>query len=55
MDIDEARRDREALRIDDLLRLAGDAADLGDASVRNGDIDLDRRLARAVDTPCRRG
>src|ERR1044071_4604998 len=49
VDVDEARRDREALGIDLLAPGAVNAADRGDAAVLHGNIGLARRTARAVE------
>ena len=49
VDVDEARRDGEALGVDLLAPGAGHAADGGDAAVLHGDVGLARRTARAVE------
>ncbi len=49
MDVDEARRDQSAVRIDHLSRRAGKVADLDDAPVQHGDVGGVGRRSGAVD------
>jgi hypothetical protein len=49
VDVDEARRDSEALGVDLLAPGAGNAADRGNAAVLHGDIGFARWTARAVE------
>ena len=47
--VDEARRDDETRRVDDLGRVLVDRADGNDAPVADADVGAPRRRARAVD------
>src|SRR6516225_5495330 len=49
VDVDEAGRHDEPLRVDLLATLSRDLADLGNAAVLYGDIGFERGAARAVE------